>query len=102
MKEGIIKDIINYIQSYPKCNTEKSLKPVKAPMKVLVEDGPHFKIEMDLFYLNDDISKVCRYNYILDIVNVLSKWLYSYPLVHKTYSEVLIALRKYIYYLSTK
>jgi len=37
-------------------------------MKVLVEDSPHFKIEMDLLYLNDDISKVCRYNYILDIV----------------------------------
>ena len=45
MKEGITKDIINYIQSYPKCNTEKSLKPVKAPIKVLVEDGLHFKIE---------------------------------------------------------
>ena len=48
---------MNYIQSCPKCNTGKSLKSVKRSMKVLIEYGPHLKIEIELWYLNDHISK---------------------------------------------
>lgn len=40
-------------------------------MKLIIEDGPHYKIQMDLWYLNDDISNECGYNYIPHIVSIL-------------------------------
>ena len=65
-------------------------------MKQIIENGPHFRIEMDIFYLPDDIAKVSGYNYILDIIDIFSKWLFSYPLITKSSKEVLIAFRKFI------
>ena len=65
-------------------------------MKQIIENGPHFRIEIDIFYLPDDIAKVSGYNYILDIIDIFSKWLFSYPLITKSSKEVLIAFRKFI------
>ena len=65
-------------------------------MKQIIENVPHFRIEMDIFYLPDDIAKVSGYNYILDIIDIFSKWLFSFPLITKSSKEVLIAFRKFI------
>ena len=65
-------------------------------MKQIIENGPHFRIEMDIFYLPDDIAKVSGYNNILDIIDIFSKWLFSYPLITKSSKEVLITFRKFI------
>lgn len=94
--EGITKDLVDFIKNCPKCKAENSLTPVKKPMKLNIENGPHSKIQMDIWYLNDDISKACGYKYVLDIIDVFSKWMFSYPLLHKSAEEILICLRKYI------
>ena len=65
-------------------------------MKQIIENGHHFRIEMDIFYLPDDIAKVSGYNNILYIIDIFSKWLFSYPLIIKSSKEVLIAFRKFI------
>ena len=56
-------------------------------MKQIIENGPHFRIEIDIFYLPDDIAKVSSYNNILDIIDIFSKWLFSYPLITERYNE---------------
>ena len=94
--EGITKDLMEYISNCPKCNTNKTAKKVKAPMKLLIEEGPHYNVQMDLWYLGEDIAELTCYNYILDIIDVFSKWMLSYPLIKKTSQEILICLRKYL------
>jgi len=93
--EGIINDLLNYIYKFPKCSISKNIKSIHTPMKLLIEDGPHYQYQMDIWYLDDDIAQISGFNYILDIIDVFSKWVFSYPLVKKTGEEVLIALRKY-------
>ena len=78
--EGISKDLIDYILKYPKCSTERKLIKVKAPMKVIIEEGPHYRLQMNLWYLTENIAASCGFKYILDIIDIFSKWLFSYPL----------------------
>ena len=40
--EGINKDFIDYILKCPKCSNERKLIKVKAAMKVIIEEGPHY------------------------------------------------------------
>ena len=65
-------------------------------MKLLIENGSHYRLEIDLWYLSEDIAELTGYNYILDIIDVFSKWMWSYPLIHRDSQEILIALRKYL------
>lgn len=65
-------------------------------MKLIIKEGPHYRYEMDIWYLEDDIAKSTGFNYIFDLIDVLSKWVFSYPLKHKNSQEILVALRKYI------
>ena len=51
---------------------------------------------MDIFYLPDNIAKLSGYNYILYIIDIFSKWLFSFPLITKSSKEVLITFRKFI------
>ena len=51
---------------------------------------------MDIWYLEDDIDKSTGFNYILDIIDIFSKWVFFYPLKYKNCQEILVALRKYI------
>ena len=70
--------MLAYIQKCPKCNTDKNLKNVKRPMKIIIEEGPHFRVQMDIWYINEDIAKICGYNYVFDIIDVFSKFVFSY------------------------
>ena len=81
--EGITTDLTEYIKNCKKCSITENLKVIKPPMKQIIENGPHFRIEMDIFYLPDDITKVSGYNYVLDIIDIFSKWLFSYPLINQ-------------------
>ena len=65
-------------------------------MKAIIEDGPHYRVQMDIWVLNEDISNSSGYNYILNIIDIFSKWMFSYQLIKKTANEVLISLRKFI------
>ena len=94
--EGITTDLTKYIKKCRKCSITENLKVIRAPMKQIIENGPHFRIEMDILYLPDDIEKVSGCNYILDIIDIFSKWLFSYPLITKSSKEVLITFRKFI------
>ena len=51
---------------------------------------------MDLWYLDDDIAHISKYNYVLYILDHFSKWVFSYPLITKNANEILICLRRYI------
>ena len=94
--EGITKHLMDYILDCPKCKIKKTGQKVTAPMKLLIEEGPHYRLEMDLWYLSEDIAEATGYNFILDIIDVFSKWLFSFPLIHRNSQEILIALRKYL------
>ena len=91
--EGVTKDLSNYIKQYSICNINNNLKKSKIPLYPIIEEGPKFRIEMDLWYLDDDIARISKYNYILDH---FSKWVFSYLLITKNAYEILICLRKYI------
>ena len=94
--EGVTKDLSNYIKQYSICNINNNLKKAKIPLYPIIEEGPKFRIEMDLWYLDDDIARISKYNYVLDILDHFSKWVFSYPLITKNANEILICLRKYI------
>ena len=44
-------------------------------------------------YLNSDIRDITDYNYVLDIIDLFSKWYYGYLLKTKEAEEVLKKLR---------
>ena len=94
--EGISKHLLDYILECPKCKTIKLAQKVAVPMKLLIENEPHYRLEIDLWYLSEDIAELTGYNYILDIIDVFSKWMWSYPLIHNDLQEILIALRKFL------
>ena len=54
------------------------------PKKLIIEEGPYFRYQMDIWYLPKDIAEASNYNYVLDIIDHFSKWLFSYPLKEKT------------------
>ena len=89
---------MDYILECPKCKTIKLAQKVEPPMKVLIENRPHYLIEIDLWYLSEDIVELNGYNFIIDIIDFFSKLMWWYPLIHKDSQEILIALRKYLLY----
>lgn len=70
------------------------MKAVRAPLRQIIENGPHFRLEIEIWYLADDIFKRSGYYYILDIIDVFSKWIFSFPLITQSSIEILIVLRK--------
>ena len=94
--EGITKDFLSYINNCPICSNTKKIKKITMPKKLIIEEGPHFRYQMDIWYLPKDIAESSNYNYVLDIIDHFSKWLFSYPLKEKTGKEVLLNLRKYL------
>ena len=94
--EGITKDFLSYINKCHICNITKQITKINIPMKIIIENGPHYRYQMDIWYLPKDIGLSSGYNYVLDILDHFSKWIFSYGLKEKTGFEVLICLRKFI------
>ena len=52
-------------------------------MKIILDNGPHYRYLADLWYLNKDIRDLTGYNYVLDIIEHFSKCYYGNLLIAK-------------------
>ena len=95
--EGITSKLKDYINSCPYCLSKNSLIKVDFPEYPIIDEGPHYEYQIDLWYLSDDIIMETEYKYIVDIIDHFSKWLWSYPINEKTAFQCLLCLKKYIY-----
>ena len=94
---GFYQDVTNYVKQCPFCDNSKSkFKQIKTGIKVIIDKGPHFRYIADLWYLAKDVSKICGYNYILDIIDHFSKWYQGYALKTKKSDEVLAYIDSFI------
>ena len=57
---------------------------MKKKIKIILDDGPHYRYVADIWYLNQELRDVTDYNYVLDIIDHFSKWYYGYLLKTKT------------------
>ena len=65
-------------------------------IKIILDNGPHYRYVADLWYLNQDIRDLTGYNYVLDIIDHFSKWYYGYLLKTKEAAEVLKKIEMFI------
>ena len=65
-------------------------------MKIIIDNGPHYRYVADLWYLKGDIKEDTGYNYILDIIDHFSKWYNGYLLKTKNADEDLTKIEMYI------
>jgi len=86
---GITRDIQDYINTCPECNNSNKFKKLKGKIKIIIENGPHYRYVADIWTIPKEIAKKTEYKYILDIVDHFSKWYYGYLLKTKTKDEVL-------------
>ena len=90
---GFYDEVNEFIKSCPKCDNCKSkFKNIKAPIKIIIDKGPHYRYIADLWYLSKEISLLTGYNYILDVIDHFSKWYQGYALKSKSSDEVLTYL----------
>ena len=52
---------------------------------------------MDLWYLPKEIVDITNYKYVIDIIDVFSKWIWSYPVYDKSGATALRCFRKYVF-----
>ena len=93
---GIIDDIKNFIHTCPNCSNQNKFKKLKGKIKIIIENGPHYRYVADIWYLPKEIADKVDYKYILDIVDHFSKWYYGYLLYSKDGEEILKNIEKYI------
>ena len=93
---GMNNDIGNIIKSCKNCNKPHKFKSLKKKIKIIIDNGPHFRYVADIWHLNQDIKNITEYNYVLDIIDHFSKWYYGYLLKTKEAEEVLKKIEIYI------
>ena len=94
--EGYSQDIINFMKSCPICHPQRIHKKINMPIKQIIDEGPHYRYQADIWYLDKELKNNTQYEYCLDIVDHFSKWAYSYLLVDKSMSLVLSKIKLYI------
>ena len=52
---------------------------------------------MELWYLPNDLVEATNYKYIIDIVDIFSKWIWSYPVYNKTSASALRSFKKFVF-----
>ena len=93
---GIIDDIKNFINVCPNCANQNKFKKLQSKIKIVIENGPHYRYVADIWHLPKEISDKVDYKYVLDIVDHFSKWYYGYLLYSKEGKEILKNIEKYI------
>ena len=86
--EGFSSDIKDFIKICPVCNPLHKRKKIKMPLKQIIDEGPHYRYEADIWYLDEELKENNNYKYCLDIIDHFSKWLYCYLLTDKTMALV--------------
>jgi len=70
---GLDKILENYVSECPICTqTSKSIHRID-PIKLILVNGPDYRYEFDLTYLNNDIAEAFDTKYILSIIDVFSR-----------------------------
>ena len=70
---------------------------VNVPEKPIIRNGPHDEYQMNIWYIPKEIRNFIPYNFVMDIIDHFSKWIWSYPLIHKNATESLKCLKNYVY-----
>ena len=66
------------------------------PLKQIIDEGPHYRYQADIWYLDEDLKYNNNYEYCLDIIDHFSKWLSCYLLTDKTMVNVVSKIKMYI------
>ena len=53
-------------------------------MTQILDEGPHYRYQADIWYLTNELKTNNNYIYCLDIIDHFSKWLFSYLLQDKS------------------
>jgi len=77
--EGLDKDIALFIQDCSLCAQINSSKHLKPPIKQIISTN-HERYVIDLWELPPEITDICPYKFIIDIIDHFSKYIASYPL----------------------
>ena len=77
--EGLDKDIALFIQEYSSCAQINNSKHLKPPIKQIISTN-HEKHVIDIRELPPEITDICHYKFIIDIIDHFSKYIGSYPL----------------------
>ena len=54
--EGFSSEIINFIKETPFCNPKYNRKKIKLPLKQMIDEGPHYRYQADILYLDNDLK----------------------------------------------
>lgn len=95
--EGFSSDIKSLINNCPICTSTKNLTKIKTPIKQIIDEGPHFRYEADLWHLDEVLKLNNEYNYCLDIIDHFSKFLRCYLLTDKTMTLVCWKIKYHIF-----
>ena len=90
-------DVANTIKLCKFCDKPHKFKSLTKKIKIILDNGPHYRYVADIWYLNSDIRDITDYNYVLDIIDHFSKWYYGYLLKTKEAEEVLKKKLRYIW-----
>ena len=66
--DGFTKDIRILIKNCPICVKNHKVKKINMPIKQIIDDGPHFRLVADIWYLDDILKKNNNYEYVLSQV----------------------------------
>ena len=93
--EGFSKEIKKFINNCPFC-TVKIQKKIKLPLKQIIDSGPHYRYQGDIWYLSEELKTNNNYLYCLDLIDHFSKWAESYLLKDKSMLTVLSKIKLFI------
>ena len=88
--------IKNFIKNCQVCCSSRNINKIKMPIKQILDQGPHFRYEVDIWYLDEKLKTNNNYNYCLDLIDHFSKYIYSYLLANKTMELVVSKIKLFI------
>lgn len=93
--EGITTDLKEFINECPKCQAINKLNKVNIPLKPIIDKGPRYEYQMDIWYIPKDICEITNYKYVLDVIDHFSKWMWAFPIKNKTKEEILFCFKTF-------
>ena len=92
---GYSNSMINVIKNCSLCTSINHNIAKKPKMKHIIPEGPHFRYQAGLWEFDESIKNKFHYNYLLEIKDCFSKWMWCYPLENKTGYLVLRKIKEY-------
>ena len=89
-------DIIQTINKCVICFPERKGKKIKLPSHIIISNGPHYRYQADIWELHHDLKNICKFKYVLDIIDHFSKWSWSYFIEAKEFKYIIQYIRRFI------